>query len=60
MEISMTALPKAVFLLFLAHPEGIIFKDLSDYREELASIYNKLTNQTDDDSVRQSIEDVTN
>lgn len=60
MEISMTALPKAVFLLFLAHPEGIIFKDLSDYREELASIYNKLTNRTDDDSVRQSIEDVTN
>lgn len=39
MEIKMTPLVKAVFILFLKHPEGILFKELSDYREELAAIY---------------------
>ena len=34
-KISMTPLPKALFLLFWRHPEGICFKDMSDYREEL-------------------------
>ena len=28
-----------MFILFLKHPEGILFKELSDYREELAAIY---------------------
>ena len=30
---------KAVYLLFLAHPEGIEFKRLGDYREELTRYY---------------------
>ena len=30
---------KAVYLLFLAHPEGIEFKNLSDYRDELRKYY---------------------
>ena len=34
-EIRMEPLVKAVYLLFLRHPEGIIFKDLPDYRQEL-------------------------
>ena len=33
---------KAVYLLFLNHPEGILFKHLPDYREELTEIYVKL------------------
>lgn len=60
MEIKLTALPKAVYFLFLRHPEGIMFKELSDYRQELAFIYNKLTNRSDNDAVRQSIDDITN
>ncbi|MCQ2243639.1 MAG: hypothetical protein MJZ32_05210 [Bacteroidaceae bacterium] len=60
MEIKLTALPKAVYFLFLRHPEGIMFKELSDYRHELASIYNKLTNRSDNEAVRQSIDDITN
>lgn len=60
MEIKLTALPKAVYFLFLRHPEGIVFKELSDYRQELAFIYNKLTNRSDNEAVRQSIEDITN
>ena len=42
MEIEMTPLVRAVFLLFLKHPEGILFKELPDYRFELAEIYGKI------------------
>lgn len=42
MEISMEPLVKSVFLLFLKHAEGINFKCLPDYREELADIYDKV------------------
>lgn len=39
MEIVMEPLVKAVYILFLRHPEGIMFKNLYDYREELEIIY---------------------
>ena len=42
MEITMEPLVKAVFLLFLKHPEGIMFKELPDYRRELAEIYGQI------------------
>ncbi len=42
MQIQMTPLVKAVYLLFLRHPEGIIFKHLMDYRDELKDIYKKI------------------
>ena len=38
-EVVMTPLVKAVYFLFLAHPNGIKFKELADYREELMRIY---------------------
>lgn len=60
MEIKMEPLVKAVYLLFLHHPEGIAFKQLPDYREELTSIYNKLKPYGLTDRAIQSIEDVTN
>lgn len=59
-EVHMEPLVKAVYLLFLQHPEGIIFKDLPDYRQELASIYNKVRPWGLTDRALQSIEDVTN
>ena len=59
-EIRMTPLPKAVFLLFLKHPEGIMFSYLPDYREELLEIYKELKgpfyNETE---AKRSIWDVT-
>ena len=42
MEIKMAPLSKAVFFLFLRHPEGIIFKHLPDYHDELLGIYSQL------------------
>ena len=59
-EVHMEPLVKSVYLLFLMHPEGIIFKDLTDYREELAQIYNKVRPWGLTDRALQSIEDVTN
>ena len=39
MEIVMTPLVKAVYILFLRHEDGIPFKHLSDYHDELLQIY---------------------
>ncbi len=60
MEIKMEPLTKAVYLLFLKHPEGIMFKCLPDYRKELAEIYNRLRPLGLTDKAIRSLEDVTN
>ncbi len=59
-EVKMEPMNKAVYLLFLNHPEGIVFKDLPDYRKELAELYNKIKPNSLTDKVIKSIEDVTN
>ena len=38
-EVELQPVHKAVYLLFLAHPEGIEFKRLAEYREELLRYY---------------------
>lgn len=58
-EVKMTPLPKALFLLFLNHPEGILFKQLADYREELREIYQTISLRENIDRVRKSILDMT-
>ena len=61
MEIELTPLPKAVFLLFLKHPEGINFSYLPDFREELMDIYKQVKGPFFNlDVAPKSIEDVTN
>lgn len=59
MEISLEPLSKAVFFLFLRHPEGIIFKELPDYTEELKYIYKRLRSTGLTEKAIKSIEDVT-
>lgn len=59
-EVRMEPLVKAVYLLFLNHPEGILFKHLLDYRKELTGIYNKVRLWGLSDRAMKSIEDVTN
>ena len=58
-EVHMEPLVKAVYLLFLSHPEGIVFKDLPDYRRELTKIYSEVRPWGLSDRALQSIEDVT-
>ena len=59
-EVKMEPLVKAVYILFLRHPEGIVFKGLTDYREELLGIYRTLKPMGLSKRTIQSIEDVTN
>ena len=42
-EIRLRPLVKTVFLLFLRHPEGIRFRDLHDYRDELTGLYARIS-----------------
>lgn len=46
-EVKMPALPKALYFVFLNHPEGFPLKHLIDYREELLFWYRKLSNRKD-------------
>lgn len=59
-EIRLEPLHRAVYFLYLLHPEGIRFKDLPDYREELYGIYCGMkANTLVPKKVKQSIIDVT-
>ncbi|PXV66816.1 hypothetical protein CLV62_10476 [Dysgonomonas alginatilytica] len=60
LEIKMTPLPKAVYFLFLRHPEGIMFKNLSQYKHELHYIYNDISNRENIDGIGKSIDDICN
>lgn len=59
-EVKMEPIVKAIYLLFLKHPEGISFKYLPDYRSELADIYQKIKPLGLTERAIRSIEDVTN
>jgi hypothetical protein len=58
-EVEMEPLVKAVYLLFLSHPEGIVLKCLPDYRKELTDLYLLLRPNGMTDRVKKSIMDVT-
>lgn len=58
-EIKMTPLAKAVYLLFLNHPEGIVFKHLPDYYDELLGIYVRVRKISIIPRAKRSIEDIT-
>lgn len=59
-EIKLSPIHKAVFFLFLNHPEGIYFKDLGDYREELGNIYKSITGRDNIEDIEDSIAKLTN
>ena len=59
LEITMSPLPKAVYLLFLKHPEGIVFKQLHDYYPELLDIYKRISNRVVEKKILKSINDIT-
>ena len=60
MEIVLYPLPKAVFFLFLNHPEGILFKNLPDYRDELIALYKKVSGRENIKDMEKSINDAVN
>lgn len=59
-EIELQPVHKAVYLLFLAHPEGIEFKRLSEYRDELLGYYMKTAMSMDKQKIEESVEHLIN
>ncbi len=59
-EVVMQPVHKAVYLLFLAHPEGIVFKYLSDYREELLHFYRATARFMEVEKIEESVNRLTN
>ena len=58
-EIELTPLPKTLYIFLLNHPEGVLFKELVDYREELTEIYCRIGNRLDMEQINKSIIDLT-
>ena len=55
-EVELQPVHKAVYLLFLAHPEGIEFKRLADYRQELQGYYMKTARMMDKEKIVESVD----
>lgn len=51
LELKLRPIPKTLYLLFLKHPEGIILKNIPDYKDELRHIYLYEVNPNRDDDV---------
>lgn len=59
-EVDLQPVHKAVYLLFLAHPEGIEFKRLSDYREELTRYYMATAKLMDKEKIIEGVDHLVN
>lgn len=59
-EIELQPVHKAVYLLFLAHPEGIEFKRLGDYRDELARYYMATAKLMDKEKIMEGVSHLVN
>lgn len=51
-----TAQVKALYILFLNHPEGIRMKDIADYKDEYKRLYLCVTNRSDKDKLSRSVD----
>ena len=56
----MKKLVEPVYLLFLAHPKGIEFKQLGDYREELTHYYMATAKMLDKEKIIEGVEHLVN
>jgi hypothetical protein len=59
-EVELQPVHKAVYLLFLAHPEGIEFKRLQDYREELLGYYMATARLMDKEKIVEGVNHLVN
>lgn len=59
-EVELQPVHKAVYLLFLAHPEGIEFKRLTDYREELTCYYMNTAKMLDKEKIMEGVDHLVN
>jgi hypothetical protein len=59
-EIKLRPLEKALYFLFLLHPEGIYHSSLSDHKEELYEIYSSISTMGDLREMKERIDDMVN
>ena len=59
-EVELQPVHKAVYLLFLAHPEGIEFKRLAEYREELLRYYLATAKMMDKEKIIEGVDHLVN
>ena len=59
-EVELQPVHKAVYLLFLTHPEGIEFKYLPDYREELTRYYMATAKMLDKEKIIEGVNHLVN
>ena len=59
-EVELQPVHKAVYLLFLAHPKGIEFKRLAEYREELTRYYMATAKMMDKEKIIESVDHLIN
>jgi hypothetical protein len=59
-EIKLEPIHRAVYILFLQKTEGILFKDLPSYKNELMHIYSKISNRSSLSSMKKTIDELTN
>ena len=59
-EVELQPVHKAVYLLFLAHPEGIEFKRLGDYRDELTRYYMATAKTMDKEKILEGVDHLVN
>ena len=59
-EVELQPVHKAVYLLFLTHPEGIEFKRLGEYREELMRYYMATAKLLDKDKIVEGVDHLVN
>ena len=59
-EVELQPVHKAVYLLFLAHPEGIEFKKLGNYREELTKYYMATAKLMDKEIIIEGVDHLVN
>ena len=59
-EVMLSPIHKSLYMLFLNHPEGIEFKNLIDYREELLAIYNEVGSRVGPDKMVETVNRLAN
>jgi hypothetical protein len=59
-QVKLRPLEKALYLLFLIHPEGIYLSSLADHRQELYDIYSSIANNGTPEDMRARVDDLCN
>ena len=57
-EVKMPAMCRAIYILFLKHPEGIALKDIADYRAELEDIYSIVMPGRNEERAKEAIDNL--